>query len=78
MWEEGVRIYGTPGVSNNFPIAMYLKFTFPPFMGEEGVCIYGTPGVPNNFPIAMYLKFTFHAIKLSFCDLVVSIIVSCN
>ena len=25
MWEEGVRIYGTPGVPNNFPKVCYAK-----------------------------------------------------
>ena len=24
MWEEGVRIYGTPGVRNNFPFNIYI------------------------------------------------------
>ena len=34
MWEEGVRIYGTPGVHNNFPDNKiffqlnYLKFIY--------------------------------------------------
>ena len=46
MWDEGAYIYGTPGVSNNFP-----KYWWDPlFMWDEGACIYGTPGVPNNFP----------------------------
>ena len=26
MWEEGVRIYGTPGVPNNFPNLVLLAF----------------------------------------------------
>ena len=28
MWEEGARIYGTPGVYNNFPQSCY----FPPII----------------------------------------------
>ena len=25
MWEEGVRIYGTPGVHNNFPLFSLIE-----------------------------------------------------
>ena len=25
MWEEGIRIYGTPGVYNNFPNLEHIK-----------------------------------------------------
>ena len=28
MWEDGARIYGTPGVHNNFPILYILSFDF--------------------------------------------------
>ena len=32
MWEEGVRIYGTPGVPNNFPLNIaYIKY----FLNEK-------------------------------------------
>ena len=27
MWEEGVRIYDTPGVPNNFPFYNYVNTT---------------------------------------------------
>ena len=33
MWEEGVRIYGTPGVPNNFPSWWTLIYCF--FLWEE-------------------------------------------
>ena len=35
MWEEGVRIYGTPGVHNNFPIKIYWGMNLMLLFGEN-------------------------------------------
>ena len=35
MWEEGVRIYGTSGVHNNFPIKIYWGMNLMLLFGEK-------------------------------------------
>ena len=40
MWEEGVRIYDTPGVPNNFPALIGLNFLKNHFQIEENIIFF--------------------------------------
>ena len=53
MWNEGVCIYSTHRVFNNFPLVG------PTVMWEEEVYIYSTPEVSNNYLLRVMINNPF-------------------
>ena len=54
MWEEGVRIYGTPGVHNNFPHMYTYVFLFSLYIYIYIYKIYSSFGKQTNIYIYIY------------------------